>query len=266
MLALNKYRSKKVDVGPGYSYLGATLWALLQHCLDDNDVHSAKIIMMLSQTFYKLDQTKAERKRARERERDASENDLVSSGNGEEKERKSAEDEDSDFLDAVSEFADARESLSDPLILTLASGADGVGVGSRNGTGHNQSNTKTNFLGSESGNDRSAGGEVDYEETRKIGETGKLEETGKTGKEISLPEGECEEEDSSTRIDQRTYLREELIGHPLWADARFWEQALWQLVMDQLQTIPNEVAWHDMNHVDRERSVKRVQDVIFSQV
>lgn len=57
-----------------------------------------------------------------------------------------------------------------------------------------------------------------------------------------------------------------LIGHPLWAESRFWEHALWQLVIEQLQTIPNEVAWHDLDIVEREIAVRRVHDVIFSQV
>jgi hypothetical protein len=57
-----------------------------------------------------------------------------------------------------------------------------------------------------------------------------------------------------------------LIGHPLWAESRFWEHALWQLVIEQLQTIPNDVAWHDLDVVEREIAVRRVHDVIFSQV
>ena len=44
-----------MDVGPGYYHLGAVLWVVLLRCLFDNDIHSAKIIMMLSQTFYRID-------------------------------------------------------------------------------------------------------------------------------------------------------------------------------------------------------------------
>jgi hypothetical protein len=46
---LNKYRSKKVDVGVGFMALGAVLWAVLMQCQASNDVHSAKVIMMLIQ-------------------------------------------------------------------------------------------------------------------------------------------------------------------------------------------------------------------------
>jgi hypothetical protein len=49
VISLNKFRSKQVDVTPGYYYLGAILWAMLENCMQSNDVHSAKIIMMLSQ-------------------------------------------------------------------------------------------------------------------------------------------------------------------------------------------------------------------------
>ena len=71
---------------------------------------------------------------------------------------------------------------------------------------------------------------------------------------------------SNNRIDRRRYLRELLVHHPLWKDSRFWEQALWQLIMDQLATIPNEIPWHDLSEDDRSQAVKRIHDVIFSQV
>jgi hypothetical protein len=64
----------------------------------------------------------------------------------------------------------------------------------------------------------------------------------------------------------RKYLREILIGHPLWAESRFWEHALWQLVIDQLQTIPNDLPWHEIEVAERDMAVKRVHEVIFSQV
>ena len=51
--ALNQFRSKKVEVGAGFPALGAVLWDLLDQCSVSNDVHSAKVIMMLSQTFYR---------------------------------------------------------------------------------------------------------------------------------------------------------------------------------------------------------------------
>jgi len=74
------------------------------------------------------------------------------------------------------------------------------------------------------------------------------------------------EPEGNERLESRRYLRELLIGHPLWAEARFWEHALWQLVIDQLQTIPNEVPWHDIDVAERDIAVKRVHEVIFSQV
>jgi hypothetical protein len=46
----------------------------------------------------------------------------------------------------------------------------------------------------------------------------------------------------------------------------YWEQALWQCAIDQLQTIPYERPWYDMDRDTREQSVRRVHDVVFSQV
>lgn len=50
---LNQFRSRKVDVGLGFTALGAVLWEALSCCAAANDVHTAKIVMMLSQTFYR---------------------------------------------------------------------------------------------------------------------------------------------------------------------------------------------------------------------
>ena len=76
-----------------------------------------------------------------------------------------------------------------------------------------------------------------------------------------------DDDDEKGRAAQRRYLREILIGHPLWKESRFWEAALWQLVLEQLQTIPNsDIPWHDVDVVERELAVQRVHAVIFSQV
>jgi hypothetical protein len=37
-----------------------------------------------------------------------------------------------------------------------------------------------------------------------------------------------------TSRDRRQYLKELLISHPIWAEGRFWEQALWQCVLEQV--------------------------------
>ena len=148
VIALNKFRSKQVDVGGGYYHLGAVIWKILSHCQSYHDVHSAKVIMMLSQTFYML---------------------------GESREKKDV--------------------------------------------------------------------------------------TEKKCKEAD------EEEEEEGRAAQRKYLREILIGHPLWKESRFWEGALWQLVLEQLQTIPNcDIPWHDVDVTERDLAVQRVHAVIFSQV
>lgn len=46
---LNQFRSRKVDVGAGFTSLGTVLWTTLDMCQQQNDVHSASVIMMLSQ-------------------------------------------------------------------------------------------------------------------------------------------------------------------------------------------------------------------------
>jgi hypothetical protein len=51
---LNRYRSKKCDVGLAFHALNGVLWQALTECGKHSDVHTAKVIMMLSQTFYRM--------------------------------------------------------------------------------------------------------------------------------------------------------------------------------------------------------------------
>lgn len=51
---LNQYRSRRTDVGQGFSELAEVMWGLLTQCQRHSDVHNAKMAMMLSQTFWHL--------------------------------------------------------------------------------------------------------------------------------------------------------------------------------------------------------------------
>jgi hypothetical protein len=71
---------------------------------------------------------------------------------------------------------------------------------------------------------------------------------------------------SGEKIEHKLYIKEILLDHAMWKDARFWEQSLWQCVMEQLQTYRFGGAWYDLNADERIEAVKRVHDVAFSQV
>ena len=51
--------------------------------------------------------------------------------------------------------------------------------------------------------------------------------------------GEACDEKHSDEIsrDRRQYLKEILVSHPIWAEGRFWEQALWQCVVEQVDDV-----------------------------
>lgn len=115
-------------MGIGFSLLGAVLWHLLSECRTANDVHNGKIIMILSQTFY----------------RNIHRQDADDGG----------DDEKCDGVDE--ERGKARDS-----------------------------------------NDSQAPEEISR--------------------------------------DRRQYLKELLIAHPIWGEGRFWEQALWQCVLEQVR-------------------------------
>lgn len=46
---LNQFRSKKVNLGAGFDALGVVLWTTLSYCQVENDIRTAKVIMMLAQ-------------------------------------------------------------------------------------------------------------------------------------------------------------------------------------------------------------------------
>jgi hypothetical protein len=161
---LNQFRSKQVNVGISFGWLGAVLWTVLDFCHGYNDIHSAKIIMMLAQTFYYRN-------------------------------------------------CDVYE-----------------------------------------------------------GSSGKCSESPKRAKKSGATDGEEEdeeeeeEEDSQRKTADRIYLTSLLTTHSLWRDPKFWEQALWTCVTEQLSAMPHEKVWYDMGKEEREAAVRRVHDVTFSQV
>lgn len=49
---LNQFRSRKVELSAGFEPLGEVLYRALTLCESNHDVHCAKVVMMLSQTFF----------------------------------------------------------------------------------------------------------------------------------------------------------------------------------------------------------------------
>lgn len=166
ILELNQFRSKNVELGEGFPALGAVLWDLLDHCREDNDVHSAKVIMMLSQTFYRKN-----------------------------------------LLPSVLRSKETENSDNPP---------------SSVGAEYNHTGEGSDIFDDDRLRDRAA--------------------------------------------DKREYLKEMLISHSIWRDESFWEQALWQCALEQLQSIPYEKKWHDLDDESRLEAVRRIHSVIFSQV
>jgi hypothetical protein len=134
---LNQFRSRKVELGGGFDALGVVLWKTLSFCQDQNDVHNSKIIMMLSQTFYRFRPK-----------------------NG----KPTSQEESTD---------------------------------------------------------------------------------GASGKQPQVDDNEDEDEDAPKRgVEFREYIKEKLMGHPIWEDGNFWEQALWQCAIEQV-TFAVDAVWCD---------------------
>ena len=96
-------------------------------------------------------------------------------------------------------------------------------------------------------------------------------ESSQNNSNVTSDSGSDTEEDDEGEIagrgvGVRQYLKEVLIPHPIWNDGKFWEQVLWECALEQLQTIPYDVPWHDMSTIDRREAVRRVHNVVMSQV
>ena len=48
-------------------------------------------------------------------------------------------------------------------------------------------------------------------------------------------EEEEEEEEDARGVENRQYIKEMLITHPVWKDGNYWEQALWQCAIEQVR-------------------------------
>lgn len=141
-------------MGVGFNALSVLLWATLSTCQKENDVHTAKIIMMLSQVFNLLPS-------------------LIISNN----------------THCISYYwqtfyrmrpADEREQLS------------------------GKTNTHSARVCMES---------------------------------MQLDEDDEDEETAAARrgVLYRQFLKEKLMGHAIWQDGNFWEQALWQCAIEQVR-------------------------------
>ncbi|KAJ1432478.1 hypothetical protein B484DRAFT_29126 [Ochromonadaceae sp. CCMP2298] len=84
----------------------------------------------------------------------------------------------------------------------------------------------------------------------------------------AVMETETEEagEGEGDREGEREFVKEFLLEHPVWRDGNYWEQALWQCAIEQLQSIPCPCPWYDMDWDERKQAVRRVHEVLFSQV
>lgn len=77
-------------------------------------------------------------------------------------------------------------------------------------------------------------------------------------------EGDVSEE--TRGVKHRQYLKEVVVNHNIWQESKIWEQILWRLAIEQLQTVPYSNSWYDMSREGRIDVINSVHNVIFSQV
>jgi hypothetical protein len=63
-------------------------------------------------------------------------------------------------------------------------------------------------------------------------------------------QGDSEDEEGATErlvrrgILYRQFIKEKILGHPLWQDGNYWEQALWQCAIEQVTSlISSRIPW-----------------------
>jgi len=173
---LNQFRSRKVELSVGFEPLGEILYHALSLCETYHDVHCAKVVMMLSQTFYR-DQV-----------------DMISSSQ-------------SELL--LSESASAPTS---PLP-TLKS--KDQKIDSASPSVHSSARSpKSPLLSPQEQHPR---------QLSKQHRTESISSEPSTARSIHLQE-------RSSRV----YLKELLVDHSIWKKKEFWEQILWDCVLDQV--------------------------------
>jgi hypothetical protein len=91
-----------------------------------------------------------------------------------------------------------------------------------------------------------------------------------------------------TERDKRIYVKSKLIGHPLWDENEFWDQALHQCVTESLthsgvmanfERTPSrdivkksewmetkKLQWHDLTHAERAEAASQVHAIVFAQL
>jgi len=159
------------------------LWQCLEHCAEAVDIHTSKVIMMLSQTFY--------------------------------------------CMNVATPKASPQRKPKKANSITLQNSLD---------------------LGNA---DEADGGESD-------GDAG----AGAGGKDADKDESEIGGRGQGVR----KYLKEMLTAHHIWKDGKYWEQVLWECAIEQLYSMPYESPWYDLNTQDRREAVRRVHNVVMSQV
>jgi len=211
--SLSLFRSKKVEVNVGFEFLGAVLWSILDQCEVQNDIRSAKTVMMLSQTFYRvISNTKA-----------STRSHLSGTGTG------------------SSYFSTGNSTSS-------SSSSSGIGIINANSASKDRNSLldKRSMLDS-------------HYDVR----------GSSSGGSETVRNSEQDDGQSQPQV-RRQYAKDCLMTHGIWRHEGFWEQALWQMVLEQLQTIQvgGSGQWYQysVTSIDLEDLVRRVHDVTFSQL
>ena len=203
---LNQFRSRKVNVDTCFKAVGKLLWEMLDVAFEAGDTRCARVIMMLSQTFYRHEEEKIS-------SNSESSNDLNTS-------------KDTDSINDKTPGKTAK-------------------VNDHNNDNNNRNNNNNNGSSSSNNNNNN----------------NNSSSSSNTNTDIDWSLS------PTTRL-PREYLKTQLYSHRIWHDnsCRFWEQTLWQLVIEQLPTIKLEMPWFHMTDLDRSEIAAQIHEIIFSQV
>lgn len=168
---LNQFRSRKVELSVGFEPLGDVLYHALSLCEVHHDVHCAKVIMMLSQTFY----------------RDQLESFIPSQ---------------TSTLDTSSVPTSPMQRIKPKESSSLSSSI------------HSAKSPKSPLISQKD--------EMQMK-TQRQQRNESISSEPSTARSIHLQE-------RSSRV----YLKEILVDHPIWKKKEFWEQILWDCVLDQV--------------------------------
>ena len=222
-------------MGDGFDALGAALWTALNYCQAENDVHNAKVIMMLSQTFYrKIDPHQPQHRAASASSSSGAGAAANTSASRKVSSTSALANVDGDKGAGDSEGVDGGAGCHHQVVKVkkMPKWSPKRRDGSRRGGRRAQAELAREYGsdGDRSDSDRDGPGDCSYDDN----DNGESNDNDGDNDDDDNEDDDDDEGAGRRGAEHRHYIKERLLQHPIWQDGNYWEQALWQCAIEQV--------------------------------